>query len=621
MFVVGISNVFGLEAWNSYSTPFPRDLQMIVQPDLSVLVTNLETGHLLSAQEYQPSPIVMSVAANAWTGYNPTYPQVSFQVPLFTNYLFLTNSTYGFAGDHFVPLTGTFERYPGITNFHVPRWQLTLKTRLHFALIDSDRIVDYVNLAAVTNLDIMSALTIGGVCGDPYTPNGSLGGMWCTNRLNGVNGDYVPTYGIQNQIEASLGHLSVDWNPSTHEFPAGMSVADAIAFFRGQFMPGYLRSSNTFNAPYQPFRNLYLVTSWQANDPLVHYTVGDLANQWAATFMADNLTPPPTANLGQVNKRYEPWGGSPISDIASVTKVDLTVKDPLVVHPDDWDFPTNLLANLAGLGRVHRGTPWQTLYLKSFGVTNYPNWFNNWRMWTGNSQLVTNWGQFSTNVVPLYVYGTPTGVGWYDTFFAQPTNDWRLASLVVSLLNTNDPRNLASVNQPGVPAWNGLLDGMIVLTNSAPWQFDPVIVSSNSPQAATVATALDAARTSRPGQRFRDVAEILAVPELSVATPWVDPNGPSRLYATMNDEACEALPSQLLPLLRPDSTSTVSQNGGTVQFQFTGADGFPYAVQTSSNLQDWTAVSTNFPVNGSFNFMDAPPPGAPRRFYRSILQP
>ena len=89
----------------------------------------------------------------------------------------------------------------------------------------------------------------------------------------------------------------------------------------------------------------------------------------------------------------------------------------------------------------------------------------------------------------------------------------------------------------------------------------------------------------------------------------------------MNDEACEALPSQLLPLLRPDSTSTVSQTGGTMQIQFTGADGFAYALQTSSNLLDWTAVSTNYPVNGSFNFMDASPPGAPRRFYRSILQP
>jgi hypothetical protein len=108
---------------------------------------------------------------------------------------------------------------------------------------------------------------------------------------------------------------------------------------------------------------------------------------------------------------------------------------------------------------------------------------------------------------------------------------------------------------------------------------------------------------------------------LSLASPWLNTNGAAQFNSTMNDEACEALPSQLLPLLRPDSTSSVSQSGGTVRVQFTGADGYPYAVQTSSNLLDWTAVSTNYPANGSFNFMDAPSPGSPRRFYRSILQP
>ncbi len=379
-------------------------------------------------------------------------------------------------------------------------------------------------------------------------------------------------------------------------------------------MPGYPSSSNTFNAPFQPFRNIYLVTSWQANDPLVHYTVPDLANPWMPTFMTDVLNPSATANLGRVNKRYEPWGGSPMSDSASTTKYDLTVKDPLVMDSDDWDFPTNLLSNLAWLGRVHRGTPWQTLYLKSFGVTNYPNWFNNWRAWTGDNQMVTNAGQFSTNLVPLNALVS-------DAYFAQPTNDWRLASLVVSLLNTNDPRNLASVNQPSVSAWSSLLDGMTVLTNSAPGQFDPVIVSSNSPQAATVAAALDAARASRPGQRFRSLAEILATPELSLASPWLNLSGTYQFFSTMNDQACEALSSQLLTLLRPDSTSSVSQTGGAVQVQFSGADGFAYAVQTSSNLLDWTTVSTNYPFNGSFNFTDALPPGSPRHFYRSILQP
>jgi hypothetical protein len=136
-----------------------------------------------------------------------------------------------------------------------------------------------------------------------------------------------------------------------------------------------------------------------------------------------------------------------------------------------------------------------------------------------------------------------------------------------------------------------------------------------------VAAALDAARASQPGQRFHDPSEILAIPELTLASPWLDTNGVTALLSTVNDEACEALPSQLLTLLRPDSISSVTQSGGALQVQFTGADAYAYAVQTSSNLLDWTTISTNYPVNGSFNFLDTPPPGSPRRFYRSILGP
>jgi hypothetical protein len=607
MFVMGISNLFGLEAWNSYSTPFPRDLQLVTQPDLSVLVTNLETGRLLSSQRYLRLGLVTNIAANAWPGYNPVSSPYSFQIPLLTNCVFLTNSTYSQVQDQFVPLTSNFERTPGTTNFHVPHWQLTLKIRLRFALVDTSRIVDYVNLTEDRCLNITDALKMGGACAGVYSPDGSNGGMWCTNRMMGVNADYVATYGIQNQIEASMGHLNVDWNSSLHEFPTGMDKNGAIAFFKGQFQPGYLRTTNTFNAPYQPFRNIYLVTSWQANDPLVHYTVSDLMTLVYTNLMVDSLDPSPTANLGQVNYRYEPWGGGPSGGISSATKTDLTVKDPLMFSSDYWDFPTNLLADLTGLGRVHRGTPWQTVYLKSFDSSNYPSWFNNWRTWTGNAQLVTNWNGLNGTIS--------------DAFFTQPTNDWRPASLVISLLNTNDPRNLASVNQPGASAWCGLLDGMTVLTNTDVGQFAPVIVSSNSPQVATVAAALVAARASRPGHYFHDVGDILATPELSLASPWLNTNGATFFYSSMSDEACEALPSQLLPLLRPDSIGSASQNGGTLQIQFSGSDGFAYAVQTSSNLLNWTPISTNYPANGSFNFADTPPPGSPRRFYRSVLLP
>ena len=619
MFLVGISNVFGVEAWNSYVTNFPRPLRLYIWPDISVVMTN-ETGAVLNptSPRYQPPVTYADIIADAWSGYSPVFESVSFQIPVFTNLLFLTNSTYQYATAQFVPPTGTFEQVSPA--FYIPHWWLSVETRLRFAVVDVSvtptRIVDYVNLADQNLVSLTDVLTWGGQCSNVYTPNGGYGSLWCTNHYPAIADETLPTYGVLNQIAVGLGwqpaYGEAVWNSAMNDFPAGMDKAAAIDSFRLQFGLSPLFShppgtvfypSNTFNAPFQPVRSIYLLTAWQANDPLVHYMVGDLTDLTRTNLVLDNLPfPAPTVNLGHVNLRYEPWGGNPTGGPYSTTAFDLTVKDPLMLQSDWWDFPTNLLSNLSGLGRVHRGTPWQTLYLKSAGTD-----LSTWTAWTGNAQLVTN-------------AGGPNGVT-YDAFFTQPTNDWRIASLVVSLLRTNDPRSLASVNQPSTAAWCGLLDGLTELTNSAPLEFDPVVISSNSPQAATVAAALDTARSSRPGQRFRDVADILAVPELSVASPWLDPSGVAQLQSSMDDEASEAIPSQLLTLLRPDSIGSVSQAGGTLQVQFSGSDGYAYVVQTSSNLLNWTAVSTNYPANGVFTFEDTPSPASPRRFYRSMMLP
>jgi hypothetical protein len=578
MFVVGISNVFGVEGWNSYATQFPRSLQLIVWPDISVTVSNVG---VTPATPLRISRFQLTVATNIpaimWAGYNQTLPQSSFQVPVMTNLVFLSNMTYLAAGGgSFIPKTGQFERQQGTTNFYVPNWKFTMRTRLRFAVVDTsitpNRIVDYVNLASDTITNVMDAMSSGGACGDSYTPNGSNGSMWCTNRMHGINLNSVPTYGINNQIEASMGHIKVDWNSSTHEFPSGMSVDDAITFFRGQFIPGFAQSSNTFATPYQPFRNVYLVTSWQANDPLVHYTAGDLVNPWTPAFMADSLAPLPTASLGQLNKRYEPWGGSPVSDSGSLTKYDMTLKDALVSQSDNWDFPTNKFPNVGWLGRVHRGTPWQTVFFKSFGFTNYATWFNNWRAWSGNGQLVTNWGQFSTNVLPLYVFGTPAGVGWYDSLITQPTNDWHLLDLFTTALNDNATRGQLSINQTNLAAWSAVLSGVLVFTNTVDTAGKPVLnpltilpagyydpyAPSNWPPLVRLYNGINFARSNNsPRHAFSRLSDILAVPELTMASPFLNTVGlPSPLQPLnggLNDEAYERLPQQIAGLLKADS--------------------------------------------------------------------
>src|ERR1035441_6164590 len=168
----------------------------------------------------------------------------SFITPLtngvlpYTNHVLLTNATYSRLLDRFVsPYTGVFERTVGTTNLHVPQLQLRLMTRLRFAVVDPrvGRIVDYVNLATDISTNLNDVLTAGGACGDPYTVDGSNGSMWCTNRMGGAAGDSIPTYGINNQIEVSVGHVTADWTSATLDDSSGRNKTLAIEFFKGQF--------------------------------------------------------------------------------------------------------------------------------------------------------------------------------------------------------------------------------------------------------------------------------------------------------------------------------------------------------------------------------------------------
>src|ERR1035441_2808267 len=86
MFMVAVSNVFGVEAWNSYVATFPRKLRLYAWPDISVVMTN-ETGKVLNptSQRYQPPVSLTDIPANTWPGYNRAFEKYSFQIPLVTN--------------------------------------------------------------------------------------------------------------------------------------------------------------------------------------------------------------------------------------------------------------------------------------------------------------------------------------------------------------------------------------------------------------------------------------------------------------------------------------------------------------------------------------------------------
>jgi len=194
------------------------------------------------------------------------------------------------------------------------------------------------------------------------------------------------------------------------------------------------------------------------------------------------------------------------------------------------------------------------------------------------------------------------------------------------MLNTNDLRSLFSVNKPDATAWQALLDGLTALTNSTPdnqvqngLEFDPITISSNSLQAAVIANAIESARTTQPGQLFTGVGNILAIPQLTVNSPFLNWNDSVQQQRGINEEAYEIIPSQLLPLLRADSIGSVATANGQVVIQFTGYDGHNYAIEVSSNLADWTSIATNSPVGGVFSFTNPPVSNATPQFYRSVL--
>ncbi len=468
MFIVAISNVFGVEAWNSYSTNFQRDLRMTVRPEVSVVVSN-QAGTVLVANSYTPPTgfISMDIRADTWSGYDPGQEQYSFRIPVLTNVLFLTNSTFSRNPDRFIPLTGRFEA--ASPAFYVPHWWLNLRTRLRFALIDTsvNRIVDFVNLdSAEPPLNLTDTFMQGGVCGDEpnpfWTPDAEDPSMWCTNHYPSRADETLPTYGILNQLQASFGLSQPDWNHALNEFPLDLSKDGAIDFFRAQFdltpltyFNTTFQKTNVFNAPFQPTRNTYLFTTWQANDPLVHYTTGDLMDLLRTNRVEFTPVNSPVANLGWVNGRYSPWGGNPAAGSTSPTKTALEVKDPLVLRSDFWDFPTNKFPNVGWVGRVHRGTPWQTVYLKSPPV-DLPTW----QQWTGNGQIITNWDGKGSWAV--------------DANFTLPANDRSIVDLFTTALNDNATRGQLSINQTNLASWSAVLGGVVVLTNSmlpriSPW--------------------------------------------------------------------------------------------------------------------------------------------------------
>jgi len=594
MFVLGISNVLGVEMWNSYRSNYSRPVDIHATNFLTMTLTN-DDGVSMSLNTVIGRHFAIPNATNAvWPGYNSFAPNASLIIPLKTNMVFLPDSAY-LSGFGFT--TNLNMGWDTSQVFRPGQWGLAISNRLAVYLVDHDsqRLLDCVLLKGLNAVrDLSEEIR------DPDNALG-FGGSMSTNLLAGG-----PPQGILNQILISLGLYGAnleDWR--AYDLGAHSALDFEIDYFRALYglsplkYPSLVNTSLVQQVPFTPTKRLSQYVNWQANDTLVHFTLG------ASNVLGrENLTAPLQSikNLGLLNDRYEPWGGNPVAGQANLSRdFNLALKDPLVRTSDDWSFPDSEPLSLAMLARVHRGTPWQTIYLKSAGID-----LATWTDWSG-------------------IPDVPTAL------LTMPTNDWRLAGLLASLLNTNSPRQLLSINERSTSAWFAVQDGLIVLSNSlsdaqlgsinGAAQFDTNILSSNSPQAAVIAEAIARDRANRLGQAFRGLENILGTPELSTDSPWLNRSRVIQLKKGISDQAYEAIPAQLLMRLRPDSIGSISESGGGLRLGFTGFDDYPYAVEISSNLADWASVTTNYPTNGVFEFVEPTTAQNERRFYRSVLLP
>jgi hypothetical protein len=630
MMVLSVSNIFGLESWNSYTNSYPRPLQIQALVECSLAITN-ERGQILATNRMVMRPDIINIPANTWSNRQ-------FRLPLYTNYTPVASAAYNHMLGRLIPVVLDNRRevdgfFPD-RGFPVGQIGIAMTNHVQCVMYDPEfnRIVDIVNLDDLGSGFDVTQEVIGEVSLGGQTSESAA--FWSTNRLGGVQDIFAPTEGVLSQIFASLGELPVSnqlWNSYVGR-GAGRDREEAMDLFRAflGFPPRFLspnalsdafqrlrdpRKSFVRQVPFTPSVRKSIYQTWQANDPLVHYMVEDLQDNEQLSSQSLFIMPGqrvPVQNLhnlgipgvspGQLNRRYRPW---PAIQGAAPLSYNMAHKDPLVRQSDDWQFPTNKFPNIGWLGRIHRGTPWQTIYLKSYLGTD-----GNGRMLTVNDLPNANRFRtpddgvnhpfqtlsFNANTGDEVVDVDPNSVSepekinnlaiarlnwfrWSGSFGTHPTNDWKILEQFTTAVNDNASRGLLSVNQAGLAAWSAALSGVTVQTNVSPTAVSlrdldgiqpteyrshtvqpaglfgmPGFDTRNSPLAQIVngTNGINATRSRFAGGRFRTLGDVLATPALSVQSPFTAWTNGSVFQAGLDDLAIERIPQQILSLLKAD---------------------------------------------------------------------
>ena len=196
-----------------------------------------------------------------------------------------------------------------------------------------------------------------------------------------------------------------------------------------------------------------------------------------------------------------------------------------MTRSDNWDFPTNKLPTVGWLGRVHRGTPWQTVYMKASDILAEPNPAN------------PNLGNVGTNTWSVWT----SDFNQYDAVNNAPIQDRLLFDNFSTALNDNATRGQLSVNQNHLAAWSAVLSGVVTLTNSTAFpqfkQFQPLTNGSLTINPAgpfgtnsalgRVVNGINAVRQNFKNNDgltgvFEHVGDVLSAPQLTDQSPFLN---------------------------------------------------------------------------------------------------
>lgn len=615
LYSINVNNIWGIEAWNSYLTNYSRNIRVFADIASTIVLSN-NFGASTTQVRYANNYASATFDTNSWAGTAPGIGQFvpgNFKVPIYTHQPMLVNAAW---------LTNNpfLTNYPGnqavFLNLHqAPRLQLYTTNRVRYWMVDmaQNKVIDFVTLDRIsTKVDLEGLLaSTNSPATDQFSANVAMTERMLWDPLElGVGANRL-TVGMTNQVAVSMGDPRVYenlWRSYTANPASKNMEVDKFRNFLGlpplfNWPQGAPRDGSTrAQTPFTPSRRFYVRFSWGADDPLVHYTATDMQPRQPVPQLLSVASPIPidrttglSGNLGRLNERYRPWGGGQ-TEPSATNAFRLSLKDPGMWGSDFWDFPINRRTNdyfrfpsIGWLGQVHRGSPWQTIYLKS-AIEDPANWIKE-----------------------------------RGTLGTHPIRDWRFLDVFTVAPNEAAASGLLSVNQTNRAAWSAVLSGLpqVVITNNreiaddnppqyalqliepATANLQAIVDSINQYRAtSTLRTNWVATNNTYLAQVFTNgvfesLGHVLGAPGLSTYSPylWQATNNVANWQARIDnharyawtDEIVEQIPMQILSLLQKDEPRfTVYAFGQSLAPA-------PRSIVTSA---DFYNIVTNYQVTG-----------------------